>query len=211
MKKSVYVSNLYGVTYNTDVKGVTELAGNEDPKDVRKRFQEDMYRNTGLRRELLLTQRFKKALDYPNDYLDDKQRAYEEMGDAIAIRFKQEFDRNIKLGISAERARDIAMEFVSKEKERMSKEIEKEFPSEITEGFLKDAFSVGVPKREKKKRDPKVYFPHSPFSVGGDEPKSPKSKSKSKSTTPRNTNIPPQTGGMPTGFPPETNNNNSGN
>lgn len=140
MKKTTYTSNLYGVTYEIETSGETKMVGDQAAGLVN--MQEDVYRQTGLRRELLKAEKFKEALDKPGNYLTLKQAALEKLGSELGKRYEAEFSRIVQLGYTAEEARKRAMQFAQYEKTRLMQQHEEEYPTSLTGSVIQSAFNL---------------------------------------------------------------------
>lgn len=134
MSKSV---GIFGELATTRETGKVKFTPSEEP------IKDYVFRKTGLQETLINTDRYKNALSDPGKYLSDKQNDLITIGDNLSDKFGKEYERLLNLGITEEKARKSATEYVQSEKIRLLRTHETEYPTKITEDIVKRAFKGG--------------------------------------------------------------------
>ena len=90
-------------------------------------------RESGLERQIQKNRILAAALQSPSVYLMKKNKNLDDIGESLAIYFSQEYQRLLKTGITEEKARKKATEFMNAQKEREMVIHNENFPTEVND------------------------------------------------------------------------------
>ena len=106
---------LFGIEINRSDLGEYEIDGGKGSGDD---IQDYVLRESGLERQIQKNKILAAALQSPSLYLYKKNKDLDDIGHTLATYFAVEYQRLLKTGITAEKAREKATSFMNSQKER---------------------------------------------------------------------------------------------
>lgn len=139
----IKISPLFGVVIGE--KGEAILESTQDDA-----IAENISRELGIQRDLYRNNRLAEGLSKPEEYLATKNAALRQMTKDLTPSYKAEYVRLVNLGYSSEEADKKALSYVKSVSNIKMKEINQEFPTEITKKVIGKLVSGNNKGKEEK-------------------------------------------------------------
>ena len=110
---------------------VTRPDVNNNPFNAKTAYGSFTMRESGLEQEVVKNRRIITALTDPGKYLKDKNDEIVALDTQLNAVYETELLRGVQLGYSNEKATDLAKKHMINEKERLMKEIDKDYPDNV--------------------------------------------------------------------------------